>query len=719
LKNRRDFSLSRNEVFRDVTNTKSDVRGGETLIAQKSLSQRNNVTSRQERNRVVSEKPKVYKNQGRDLRCKDQGKKKYKDLSFGFPDLQSQYPVKSTLIKENVNQPVAKRIDYSLKPSSPSFESFGSFHYPSFEAPLCNLDRNISRQYPNAYVSNGCVYFNEHTTEIKGVNNIVSEPSLPVTKEESSTLGINRSSGKVSSAIPIIDPKTGKAINIQQILSSKTNKPEENKEIIKEEVVVVPEELGIEEDACVKVDVEEEIKEEELLEELEEDVIKEEVNEEELITRNDDEREDFEVVDEIVESNSEEIMDEIFESNSGEIVDEMFESECEAKDISLEKDCIESINVESTIEVAVKRYSRESLLQLKDANGKMSPELKDLHPFIFGKIDLKKRGGKLGKGASENRSSWNRKCAKDEKHYTISLDDKNEWRSSRNTSGTSFNRRGSGKKKRRSRSKTSKRTCLPIIHAENRWLRPQGTANEVETVRRESQKIFNKISEDNYSKMVKLLKEQEMNDLEKMETVIQVVFQKAQLEPSFCSLYAKVCNEIGNNLSVEAKRKDGSTFVVTFRQALLVRCQMEFEGKKLPEKQREKSIEKEESAEDLMRQDKIISMYLGMIKFVGELFLVGLLGESTIHRCFSMLLGQWKSDQPLNDLDLLRLEHFLLLMSTVGSKIDHLKGASVINCYFDALEHIMKRDGLSKKLRFRIMDLKDLRRTGWKCELKK
>jgi translation initiation factor 4G len=290
------------------------------------------------------------------------------------------------------------------------------------------------------------------------------------------------------------------------------------------------------------------------------------------------------------------------------------------------------------------------------------------------------------------------------------------WRNSNTKSNRSaFSR--TNRKNKRPRSKSSRGKCV-LIPTENRWERPKETSDEIEKVTRYVQNIFNKITTDNYKKMLGQLKEIEIKKLSVMEAIIQVIFEKAQLESNFCSLYAKLCNDIGNNLSVEYDVEEGENSPprsrkVSFKRALLVRCQIGFEEKKLPQKLPSTLTSREEISEFMMVQNKVNSKNMGMIKFIGELFLNGMLGENIIHRCLSSLLGEWNSNEPMDEVSVLNLEHFIHLMSTAGSKIDHSKGAKVMRGYFGALDHLISRPGIPSKLKFRLMDLKDLRKNRW------
>ena len=63
---------------------------------------------------------------------------------------------------------------------------------------------------------------------------------------------------------------------------------------------------------------------------------------------------------------------------------------------------------------------------------------------------------------------------------------------------------------------------------------------------------------------------------EKLRIVIQAVFEKAVAEPTFCSLYAQLCEKLSQALPGFHVTDENKP--VTFRAVLLDTCQDEFEG---------------------------------------------------------------------------------------------------------------------------------------------
>lgn len=62
-----------------------------------------------------------------------------------------------------------------------------------------------------------------------------------------------------------------------------------------------------------------------------------------------------------------------------------------------------------------------------------------------------------------------------------------------------------------------------------------------------------------------------------LQKTISIVFEKAVAEPTFCALYAELCEYVNEVLSDFPGREPG-TKPITFKRILLNTCQDEFEG---------------------------------------------------------------------------------------------------------------------------------------------
>lgn len=97
---------------------------------------------------------------------------------------------------------------------------------------------------------------------------------------------------------------------------------------------------------------------------------------------------------------------------------------------------------------------------------------------------------------------------------------------------------------------------------------------------------------------------------------------------------------------------------------------------------------------------------LGNIRFIGELFKLNMLTEVIMNDCIERLLKQ--------DTDEENLECLCRLLTTIGSEVDKPYNAVKINTYFEQLERIVKKkDSVTARIRFMILDVIDLRKNQW------
>ena len=105
---------------------------------------------------------------------------------------------------------------------------------------------------------------------------------------------------------------------------------------------------------------------------------------------------------------------------------------------------------------------------------------------------------------------------------------------------------------------------------------------------------------------------------------------------------------------------------------------------------------------------------LGLVKFIGELFKLGMLTERIMHECLKKLLDY--GDVP----DEAEVESLTSLLRTVGAQLDLNsttdKGPQMMEVYFARIKACMELPGLPSRLRFMLLDIIDLRRSGWRSK---
>ncbi|PFX24037.1 Eukaryotic translation initiation factor 4 gamma 1 [Stylophora pistillata] len=217
---------------------------------------------------------------------------------------------------------------------------------------------------------------------------------------------------------------------------------------------------------------------------------------------------------------------------------------------------------------------------------------------------------------------------------------------------------------------------------EKRWIRPSEVAKEglseeqikTEEILRKVRSILNKLTPQKFQTLTKQIMDLEIDTPERLESAIDLIFEKAIDEPAFSVAYANMCRcLIPKKVAVE---KDGSKKDVTFRTILLNKCQREFEKEKSVEKRIHEKLEEltskglsEEELEmkkkDLQDEETLVKRRtLGNIRFIGELFKLKMLTESIMHDCVVKLLKS-------NDEE--AFECLCKLLVTIGKDLDHIK----------------------------------------------
>ena len=101
---------------------------------------------------------------------------------------------------------------------------------------------------------------------------------------------------------------------------------------------------------------------------------------------------------------------------------------------------------------------------------------------------------------------------------------------------------------------------------------------------------------------------------------------------------------------------------------------------------------------------------LGNVRFIGELFNVNLITAKIVLECVTGLLDLFESESNQD-----RLEGACLLLHTGGATFERSKVLQETNRIYDRLTEISNMD-ISTKNKFKIMDLKEFRESGWKAK---
>ena len=246
-----------------------------------------------------------------------------------------------------------------------------------------------------------------------------------------------------------------------------------------------------------------------------------------------------------------------------------------------------------------------------------------------------------------------------------------------------------------------------MAKSSNPWKPRSNADSHEEHVIRSVKGCLNKISPDNFDQLVQKLSEAGIDTPELLQKTISELFDKAVLEPTFCSLYAQCCVALSQTLPQFSPR-EGDDKPVTFRRILLNTCQDEFEGANQAHHNFEPT-EGEVDPEYTRRKVKL--RMLGNIKLIGELYKKGLLQERILHLCLSELLGEESSSSPPSEIN---VEGMCVLLETCGKNLDeHSERKEMLESYMDRLSRLSQDKSFSSRIRFRCKDVIDLRQNEW------
>ena len=239
--------------------------------------------------------------------------------------------------------------------------------------------------------------------------------------------------------------------------------------------------------------------------------------------------------------------------------------------------------------------------------------------------------------------------------------------------------------------------------------RKEASKDEVDSVVQKLRGLLNKLSPENFGKILSDIKALSFDTLGKLVGFIKVLFEKAVMEPGFSPTYARLALNV-SGLSVEEGGKS-----VSFRTLLIRECQTEFEKDKADEKILSELTEKirvakTEAEKKLLTEEKQMAVFktkkrsLGNIKFIGELFKMNILSEAIMITCINKLLQKPEDEESM--------ECMCKLLSTIGKTIDS-KSKTKVDSLMNELDQLQVKKTASSRIRFMIMDVIDLRKSGW------
>ena len=237
---------------------------------------------------------------------------------------------------------------------------------------------------------------------------------------------------------------------------------------------------------------------------------------------------------------------------------------------------------------------------------------------------------------------------------------------------------------------------------------------------------LNKMTPNNFEKITAQIldissQSKNESDGRTLRQVIQLTFEKATDEAHWAEMYAQFCKRMLESMSPEIKDAnilDKKGEVVhggaLFRKYLLNRCQEEFErGWKLDlgDKPEGETEEAKMLSDEYYKEAAAKRRGLGLVRFIGELYKLGMLTERIMHECVKKLVDY--EGMP----DEAEVESLTNLLKTIGQSLDSTeKGPRVMDVYFMKINEMIVLEGLPSRLRFMLMDIVDLRKKNWQTK---
>uniref|UniRef100_A0A8C7F3M0 Interaptin n=1 Tax=Oncorhynchus kisutch TaxID=8019 RepID=A0A8C7F3M0_ONCKI len=225
---------------------------------------------------------------------------------------------------------------------------------------------------------------------------------------------------------------------------------------------------------------------------------------------------------------------------------------------------------------------------------------------------------------------------------------------------------------------------------------------DLETVKTEEMyeqmdNILTSLTPKNFHQSMKVVSAFTIDTEDKLQGIIDSIYERAILNPTSAEVYAKVCNQL------KGLKIPGVT--VNFRKLLLNQCQKGFEKdnrKILKEKQRELDTTTEEEDRQRLREELEEAKAEGQrellcnITFICHLFKLKMMTEGLIDYCIVKLIKDGDDDS---------LEGLCTILFTIGKDLDSEKNQPRMDEYYTQINLIQERRRTSPRIRYMLQDV--------------
>jgi translation initiation factor 4G len=223
-----------------------------------------------------------------------------------------------------------------------------------------------------------------------------------------------------------------------------------------------------------------------------------------------------------------------------------------------------------------------------------------------------------------------------------------------------------------------------------------------ETLFRNIQSLLNKLSHENSKTIAEKLQvalttamDSLPEPLSFIRKVVDLIFEKGVLEPRYSEEYCQLCVTLSSSLPLIGED--------SFKKLFLRKCQMEFETKKVIPVNDGSITDPEQLVALEEARNRMIDRNNGVPRFIGALYLHGIIAEKIIHYCLKTLLIP----------DEHAILKFAALITLIGKTLDNPKAKVLMDAYFAKLNTISQDKSLPTRVRFILFDVIDLRKNNW------
>ncbi len=259
-----------------------------------------------------------------------------------------------------------------------------------------------------------------------------------------------------------------------------------------------------------------------------------------------------------------------------------------------------------------------------------------------------------------------------------------------------------------------------LSKADDRWV-PGGDGKKkaLRTLEQSFLSNLNKLTLDNFAVISKQLVElvRTVATVAQLKAVVALLSDKALAEPKFAAMYAQLSAVLAQHAPFFEPAARGSDLAkISFRSELLNRSQDEFESELVGDELLRHLKAQQPGAADAELADaaaKYRALKLGNIKFIAELFKLGLLKGGTLRAgVLAPLLSAAQSTSSSEAARDAAIEKLAKLLGSVGAALER-RDIAIAETYFLAARDLSQQKNLSARVHFLLLNLLELRENKW------